>query len=124
MGRPKKTIEDLPPNWEEVIGLYDEGASDTEVKVTLGLSNDLWARLVKEEPEFSEAVKRGREKSKAWWERTGRIALRDKEFSFTGWYMNMKNRFGWRDKHEVEVEDKRPITFPGGLEIEAKPETD
>jgi hypothetical protein len=29
-----------------------------------------------------------------------------------------------RTKLEAELTDKRPITFPGGLEIEAKPETD
>lgn len=102
-GRPKKSLSDLPKNWEDIVlSLMEEGASKIEVKAELRVSNDLFERLVKEEPVFSDAIKRGEQLSQAWWERMGRKNLGNKEFSPVLWYMNMKNRFGWRDKQEIE----------------------
>ena len=106
VGRPQSSL-DLPEGWQLAIkGLYTEGASDVEVKALIrtwrgSLSNDLWERWLKEEQEFSETIKTGRMLSEVWWQRTGRISLSDKDFSYTGWYMNMKNRFGWKDKQEL-----------------------
>lgn len=36
--------------------------------------------------------------SEAWWEEHGRLNLHNREFNSVLWYMNMKNRFGWRDR--------------------------
>jgi hypothetical protein len=102
-GRPKKNLSSLPKDWEnKVINLMSEGASEIEVKAMLSLSNDTFARFLRDEPIFLEAVKRGRALCEAWWQREGRINLRNREFNAVLWYMNMKNRFGWRDKQEVE----------------------
>ena len=60
--------------------------------------------------EFSDAIKRGKALSLAWWESQGR-RLDAKDFNHVLWYMNMKNRHGWRDKQEVEV--KGEVTFNG-----------
>ena len=107
MGRTKSNL-DLPGSWQvDVLILYNEGASDVEVKALIhewrgSFSNDLWDRWLKEEPEFSETIKKGRLFSQTWWEREGRINLKEPKFNYTGWYMNMKNRFGWADSTKTE----------------------
>lgn len=91
-------------NWKAaVIGEFSVGASKTEMMAMLGVSDDLFERwcIPEEEPEFSQTIKRGLMLSKAWWYREGR-KLRDKDLNHVQWYMNMKNRFGWKDKSEVD----------------------
>ncbi len=110
-GRPKEGIENLKDDWyHDVLGLYEEGGSDAEIKALIytwrgSFSNDLWERWMKEEPQFSETIKTGRLLSKAWWYKNGRENLKVSEFSYTGWYMQMKNRFGWSDKKDKEDPD-------------------
>lgn len=107
-GRPKTTTKELWAEWyKDILGLYEQGASDVEVKALIytklgSFSNDLWDRWLKEEPEFSETIKIGKLISGAWWERNGRTNLKDKDFNYTGWYMNMKNRFKWTDRQEID----------------------
>ena len=117
MARPKKTLnqakEIFPVDWyDQILKEYSEGASDAEIRAMLILwlkdsfSFDLWDRWMNEEPEFSESIKMGRALSESWWKKTGRKNLLTKDFSFTGWYMNMKNRFGWSDKTTQQIEQK------------------
>lgn len=106
-GRPKVEI-DLSEGWQDkIIFMYGDGSSDVEIKAWIceqrgSFSNDLWNRWLEEEPDFSETIKMGRLYSESWWAKQGRKNLENKDFSYTGWYMNMKNRFGWKDKQEVE----------------------
>jgi hypothetical protein len=115
-GRPKEDLSCLPDEWyKDVLNLYKEGASDVEVKALIyewkgSFSNDLWDRWMKEEPQFSETIKAGKFLSESWWNKKGRTNLENKEFSFTGWYMNMKNRFKWTDRQETTIEGgEKPI---------------
>lgn len=104
-GRPTKFD---PSMCEDLISLMREGASKTEVAAELGISWDTLARWQKENPQFSEAIKVGERLSEAWWLKKGRLNLENKDFNYTGWYMNMKNRHGWRDKQDV-TSDNQPI---------------
>lgn len=101
MARPTKY---KPEMCKVVIDLMQEGASQQEVLAVLDISNDTFYRWKKENEEFSETIKRGIQLSQGWWERQGRVSLKDREFNYTGWYMNMKNRFKWADKQEVKNE--------------------
>ena len=120
VGRPKSEFEEakkeFPKDWYDILlKEYKEGASDVEIKALIwewkgSFSNDLWSRWLKEEVEFSETIKMGRALSHSRWLKKGRKSLGDKEFSYTGWYMNMKNRFGWADKKEIKEEVKKEVT--------------
>lgn len=123
-GRPESTLSDLPENWYNyILELYKEGAADIEVKALIyqwrgSFSNDLWDRWLKDEPQFSETIKTGRLLSESWWNKEGRSSLRDKDFSYTGWYMNMRNRFGWQDKTDLTTNGKDlPAATPPVINI-------
>lgn len=100
--------------YNDILDLYSEGASDVEIramiyKKTKGktkASYTLWDRWLEDEIEFSETIKAGRLLAESWWHRNGRQNLQNKEFNFTGWYMQMKNRFGWKDRHDHTTNDK------------------
>lgn len=112
IGRPTVDLSSLPDGWYNmVLDLYKKGASDVEIKALIyewrgSFSNDLWDRWLKEEPQFSETIKTGKLLAESWWSKTGRTNLENKEFSFTGWYMNMKNRYGWKDRTETDLTTK------------------
>jgi DNA-binding XRE family transcriptional regulator len=115
MGRPSKY---RPEMCTTVVDLMREGASIAEVCAELGIHKDTFYKWEKdpEKPEFTDSVKTGRVLSEAWWTRAGRENLYESKFNHGLWYMNMKNRFGWRDKQEVEhsgkVEGKLVIVRP------------
>jgi len=119
MARPKKTLseakENLPKNWyEQILTEYSEGASDVEIRAMLigwldSFSLDLWKRWIEEEEEFSLTIKKGKQLSEAWWVKSGRKNLENKDFSATLFYMNMKNRFGWADKQINENKNESTL---------------
>lgn len=98
-GRPTKY---KPEYCELVISLAQDGASIKELALHIDVDRDTIYEWEKVHPEFSDALKKARSLQEAWWEKQGRIFLQGKEFNHVLWYMNMKNRFGWRDKHEVQ----------------------
>lgn len=110
-GRPKTELTDLPEGWAALIyEVANNGGSQLECRSALGISNDLWYRLKSEEPEFSEAVKRAEEACQVWWEQLGRnmsMGAIDKG-NATTWIFNMKNRFGWKDK--LDIDQKTDLT--------------
>ena len=99
MARPSKY---KPEFCERIIELRSEGASIVEVAAEFGASKMAIYRWRDEFPEFAEALAISDERCEAWWEKQGRTHLKDRSFNSTLWYMNMKNRFGWADKQEVD----------------------
>ena len=85
---------------------FSEGASIVEVCAEINISRETFydwidTKSPRYKEDFSYTVKKGIEQSEAWWQRKGRKGLNDPSLSYTGWYMNMKNRFGWSDKQET-----------------------
>lgn len=77
------------------------------------------------EPAMDSALSLGKALSEVWWLEQGRKHLvTKKNFNHVLWYMNMKNRFGWRDNVDL-TSDGSPIAFtnavprPKPLEVEA-----
>jgi len=123
VGRPSKYD---PSKNDTVIELMSEGASLVEVADFLDVDRKtIWDWCNEDSPrykdEFCNVIKRGYQKCQVWWEKQGRANLQNKDFSWVGWFMNMKNRFpeDWRDKKEVE--NKTEITG-GSVKIIAEGE--
>jgi hypothetical protein len=113
-GRPLIKLEDLPEGWEDtIINLSKEGASIVELAVELDISRNTLKALSERNEYFLNTIKKCKRYCEAWWLSKGRTELDNKDFSYTGWYMNMKNRFGWADKQE----NKNDNTHTGEIKI-------
>ena len=109
-GRPKEYDEQWVKNHlDKLPAMFKDGQSIAEVCAELGMCKDTFYRLKKEYPVFSDAIKNGELLSEAWWSRLGRKgASGAAEINPTTWIFNMKNRFGWKDKKEVDIPN--PLT--------------
>ena len=101
-GRHSKYTPDM---CDIIVECMAEGMSIKEVSAKLGVSYETICQWREKDGEWfkkdiSDAIKSGVYLSEAWWLEHGRTKLETKEFNSTLWYMNMKNRFGWADKHE------------------------
>lgn len=108
IGRPRTSIDDLPEGWQQIIkDTGQEGGSEVEARCHLGITKDQWYTLLNDSVEFSETVKAAKALCEAWWETQGRKMVTGSiDGNATVWIFNMKNRFGWRDKQDVELTGK------------------
>lgn len=116
--RPQETVaETMPAGWKEkLIALFAEGASKEEIKLEIYLmrgsfSDDLWYRWIKEEPEFAQVIEDGVMLEKGAWYKTARVAVFNKECNAKVLDINMKNRFGWSENHNVKGEATLSFTI-------------
>lgn len=97
-GRPTKyDPEMLIPALEKMMR---DGATIEEYCTAMDINDDTFNEWVKKYPEFSASKKKAEQYAYSWWLKNGRINLENKQFNYVGFYMQMKNRFGWRDKRE------------------------
>jgi hypothetical protein len=99
MSRPTKYKEEYN---QKILDLMKEGCSIAEICLELDICKQTFYNWCEQNKEFLDSKKKGEDFSEGWWMKQGRLNLTNKDFSYTGWYMNMKNRFGWRDKSEIE----------------------
>ena len=117
VGRPKKTLDDLPKDWKERMLAYGaDGASEVEIRMEVlgGICHRTWEGLIKDYGEFCETVNQSKGLCQAWWEKHGRKMARGdcKDGNATIWIFNMKNRFAWRDKTELSSDPDNPVIPP------------
>lgn len=94
-----------PEMCEEAIGWMKKGHSIIEVAYLLNIGRSTLYEWIEKFPEFADAIKKGVDFSEGKWMIDGGLnSLRDKDFNATLWYMNMKNRFGWKDKQYTTVD--------------------
>ncbi len=114
----KPEFEDMVEDWENIVLQgFAEGRSPVQVWMAIPMNNGkrrltraLWEKWLNENSYFAAVVEFGLELYEAWWVEEGRKNLGAKEYNHVLWYMNMKNRHGWRDKiehqHKKEVRRK------------------
>ena len=120
-GRPRTTTDDLPENWQQIMEECGrEGGSQTEARVLLDLGDSAFATLMADSEEFRKAEKRRKDLSEVWWTTRGREMATGSDGNATVWIFNMKNRFDWRDKREVDNKSSDgSMTPPTKIIIEA-----
>lgn len=93
-----------------------DGLSYESFAATIDVSRDTLYGWEKSHPEFSDSKRAALEKSLLWWEKIGKAAmlgndlrLKDGEllsmrnFNASIWIFSMKNRHGWRDRHDHQI---------------------
>jgi hypothetical protein len=106
LGRPSHYKEEY---CEKIIEYFREGMSIEEICYELNIAKQTFYNWCENYPEFKQAKNIGVDLSCGWWKKQGRKQLENKDFSYTGWYMNMKNRFGWADKQETKEEKSSEV---------------
>lgn len=122
-GRPKdEVIDRLKEGWQtRFLEMGREGCSDVEIRAEFGISSDLWWRWIDEDEEFSATAKKAKDACHAKWEQMGRkMAFGEVEGNPTTWIFNMKNRFNWRDKQDVEHSGQVDLSSKTNEELKAR----
>lgn len=100
VGRPSSY---KPEYCESLIDKMASGFSFEAFAGSVNVSKETAYNWCDKHPEFLYAKKIGFALCQLWWETEGHKGLRDKTFNSAIWIFNMKNRFNWRDKHEVDA---------------------
>jgi hypothetical protein len=119
-----------PEFCDRLIDHMGEGLSYESFAGTLGVCKKTLYNWEKEFPEFEQAKGIGLEKGRLYWEKAGRDGMysrtvtdhetntttRYEPINASVWNINMKNRFGWREKQQGE--EDRTVTHKGQVKVE------
>ncbi len=119
VGRPRTTIKDLPKDWKQIMeDCGRDGGSMAEARALLDIGDTAWYTLLEDSPEFRQAENQRGRLCALWWERCGRRMAAGADGNATVWIFNMKNRFGWRDKQEIDNTSSDGSMSPQPIKIE------
>jgi len=107
-GRPSKYRSEMCNQIKE---LMQDGVSLHEVAKEIGVSYGTLNRWREEKKKFRKAVEEGISLSHAWWLKVGQENLSNKNFNTNLYQANMRNRFGWDAKQQIEID----TTVRGGV---------
>lgn len=111
-GQPTKY---RPEYCDMLLTHMEDGLSFEAFAATLRVSKQTLYRWIDAHAEFSDAKKIGDMLSLKYWEKVGKDGLYNetikgddgltvtKSINATIWIFNMKNRFGWRDRQEIDA---------------------
>ena len=123
-GRTGRPSGYKPEYCDTVIEVMRQGYSKEAVAGHLEISKDTLYQWEKAHADFSDALKRGVELSRIFWERTALETITHRkdttQLNSTSWIFNMKNRFGWKDKTEISADEATKKSF--GFSLDQKPE--
>jgi len=94
----------------EMLTEHMRGGKSFETFATaVGVARDTLYQWTKRHPEFAEAKTKATELALDFWEDLGiKGATGEKPVNPTIWIFNMKNRFGWRDRKQLEHTGDKP----------------
>lgn len=109
VGRPLKTLRDLPTNWKLICQeMGREGHFDVDLRVALGITKETFYSLLENESEFYETVQEFRELSHTWWTSIPRKGFKNgesKNLNSNLYSLVMRNRFkdDWNAEKKVDI---------------------
>ena len=115
VGRPSKY---KPEFCERVIELASEGAGWAEYAADFGIDRPTLYDWAAAHPEFSTALTRAKVLEQAWFEREGRLNLKNREFNANLWSKSVSARFR-EDYTERRVSEVTGANG-GAVQVEAK----
>ena len=114
-GRPSKYN---PAFCERVIELAKEGAGWAEYAADFGVDRASLYRWAEENEDFAQALTRAKVLEQAWFEREGRLNLRNREFNANLWGKSVSARF--RDDYTERKETQLTGANGGAVQVETK----
>lgn len=96
--------------WDDVLDLYEQGASDIEICKLLGVTRSRFDKMYSESEAFANLVDHGRTVAQAWYMETMRKHFTKPGFNTALFNFAMKNMYGWKDKVETSQDGTGDIS--------------